>query len=146
MVRECFKANTGIMFKSDALMAIGLIPATLYPHVLPRPPPLPVGDNTIRSPPSVPIPIRPHALLKKKHHPEIKPLIDAARSPFLGSEEEEELKDALSPKYDQLKMKKGWWLLELLPMHLRYQRSDDEWVTEFKLVFFLHAFPCEQLN
>jgi len=37
--------------------------------------------------------------------------------------EEEELHDALSPKYDQLKIQKAWWIIELIPLHLRYQRG-----------------------
>lgn len=40
MVRQCFAADTGIMFKEDALRAIGLDPATLYPMVSLRPPPV----------------------------------------------------------------------------------------------------------
>ena len=49
----------------------------------------------------------------------------------VGTEEEEELKDALSPAYDQLTIKKAWWALEILPLQLRYQRGDNQWVTYF---------------
>ena len=45
------------------------------------------------------------------------------------TEEEEELQDALSPKYDQLKIQKAWWILELIPLRLRYQRGDNQWVS-----------------
>ncbi|KAF7348055.1 hypothetical protein MSAN_01757900 [Mycena sanguinolenta] len=62
MIRECFKvtflvftlqidvnqtpkADTGIMFDAQRLQELGLDPATLYPFVLPRPPPLPVGST-----------------------------------------------------------------------------------------------------
>jgi len=47
------------------------------------------------------------------------------------TEEEHELLDALSPKYDQLVIKKTWWLGEILPMTHRYQRSNDEWAKSF---------------
>jgi len=134
MVRECFKTNTGIMFCSDKLRGIGLDPATLYPYVLPRPPPLPVTDYKIQDPPATPIPIRMHKYLTKKNHPAVHQKLEENAIPFLGTEEEEELRDAVSPKYDQLWVKKWWWLLELLPMQLRYQRSNDEWVTEWKYV------------
>ncbi|KAG6842903.1 hypothetical protein H0H93_002918, partial [Arthromyces matolae] len=53
MIRECFKAETGIMFKSEALKTIGLDPATLYPYVQKRPAALPatgVHIRRIRSP------------------------------------------------------------------------------------------------
>ncbi|GJJ14164.1 hypothetical protein Clacol_008424 [Clathrus columnatus] len=39
MVRQCFLIRTGILFKEDSLRKIGLDPVTLYPVVLPRPPP-----------------------------------------------------------------------------------------------------------
>jgi hypothetical protein len=138
-VRECFKTKTGILFNSAALRDIGLDPCTLYPTVTPRPPPLSAASHAIRIPPARPIPIRPHAFLKKKKqpHPEVQVLLEAARMPFLGSEEEEELHDALSPKYDQLKLKKLWWVLEILPLRLRYQRGDNQWVSYFGFVISL---------
>ncbi|KXN83389.1 hypothetical protein AN958_01526 [Leucoagaricus sp. SymC.cos] len=110
MVRECFKAGTGIMFHSEALREIGLDPSTLYPFVTPRPPLLSIDPEKHKIP-------EVHA-----QHPEAPP-------PFLGSEEEEEFHDALSPAYDQLKIKKAWWILEILPLYLSYQRGDNEWVT-----------------
>ncbi|CAE6498096.1 unnamed protein product [Rhizoctonia solani] len=40
MVRQCFKCDTGIMFHSNLLEDVGLSPETLWPNVLPRPPPI----------------------------------------------------------------------------------------------------------
>ena len=133
MIRECFKTNTGIMFDSQALRSIGLDPFTLYPFVKPRPPPLPLGLNRIAKAPSNPIPVRLHSHLVKKRaeHPEVVSLSEGMQASQVGTEEEEELKDALSPAYDQLKIKKVWWALEILPMQLRYQRGDNQWVTHF---------------
>lgn len=137
MIRECFKAKTGIMFCSDKLRGIGMDPSTLYPYVKDRPPPLAVKEHRIQNPPAKPIPIRTHRYLTKKHHPDVyKKLVEHA-VPFLGSEEEEELRDAISPKYDQLKLKMSWWVLELVPLKLRYQRADDEWVTTWGYVLIL---------
>ena len=140
MVRECFKTNTGIMFHSDKLFEIGLDPHTLHPNVLPRPPPLSVEDHRIPDPPTIPIPIRVHKYLVKKHHPEVHQRLLESRVPFLGSEEEEEVRDAVSPKYDQLTITRPWWILEILPMKLRYQLATDEWVTEWKWVAFPNGF------
>lgn len=130
MIREIFKAQTGILFITDRMTEIGMDPASLYPFVTPRPAPLPVGEHKIRNRPVKEIPIRPHMLLTKK-----KPSVAEVSKPppvtMLDSEEEEELMDALSPIYDQLKIKKGWWLLEVLPLQLRYQRGDNQWVTYF---------------
>ncbi|THU90421.1 hypothetical protein K435DRAFT_841466 [Dendrothele bispora CBS 962.96] len=47
------------------------------------------------------------------------------------TEEQEDLHDAMSPKYDQLKLSRSWWLLEYIPMQFRYQRGDNYWVTTF---------------
>ena len=121
MIRECFKTNSGIMFNSESLFDIGLDPCTLYPFVTPRPPPLPVGSNRIQKPPATPIPISIHALsVKKEKQPHI--LADS-RIPFLGTEEQEELHDAISPKYDQLKRNKAWWALEIIPLPQIFQRG-----------------------
>jgi len=53
----------------------------------------------------------------------------------LSTEEEEDLQDVLSPKYDQLKIKKGWWVLELIPFQWNYHISDHEWITGYTWVF-----------
>ena len=133
MIRECFKTNTGIMFDSQALRSIGLDPSTLHPFIKSRPPLLPLGSNRIAKAPNNPIPVRLHAHLVKKRaeHPEVVGLSGGVQAAQVGTEEEEELKDALSPAYDQLTIKKAWWALEILPLQLRYQRGDNQWVTYF---------------
>ena len=151
MVRECFKTGTGIMFDSSALQELGMDPSSLYPYVTPRPPPLPLspGTDRIRNPPAKDIPIRARNPFWKKKapltdhdaEPDVHTLIEGAikdakskMTPPL-SEEEEELHDALSPTYDQLKIQKVWWIIELIPLHLRYQRGDNQWVSYFAWVF-----------
>ena len=116
MIRECFKTNTGIMFDTDSLFKVGLDPSSLYQSVAPRPPPLPIGSNRIRKPPAIPIPINIPALVaKKKKHSD---LLAESEKPFMETEEEEELKDAMSPDSDQLKVPSAWpwWILEVLPI------------------------------
>ena len=131
MIRECFKTDTGIMFNSEALFKIGLDPSTLHPSVSPRPPPLPIGSHRLRKPPPIPIPIDIRAMLKKQtQRPD---LLAECDTPYFGTEEEEELRDALSPKYDQLKLIKAWWIIEILPFLPAFQRGhrDDFWVKKF---------------
>ncbi|KAJ3522503.1 hypothetical protein NMY22_g11861 [Coprinellus aureogranulatus] len=125
MIRECFKSNTGIMFKVDELRRLGMYPESLFPAVLPRPPALsPEPTNFIEQIPDV----QPSILTQT---------LDAEDDPYLKmSEEEHELLDALSPKYDQLEMKKSWWIGEfLMPVRDRYQDStlNDKWVEEWGL-------------
>ncbi|KAH6909130.1 hypothetical protein BKA70DRAFT_226359 [Coprinopsis sp. MPI-PUGE-AT-0042] len=132
MIRECFKANTGILFLSDRFPSIGMDPTTLYPYVTPRPPMPPLNDLTLRKHPTVEIPIRLHSMLKKSSTNLTIAKAAASTEPaFLASEEEEELRDALSPIYDQLTVAKRWWILEIVPMSLRYQRGDNQWVKYF---------------
>ncbi|RXW23141.1 hypothetical protein EST38_g2693 [Candolleomyces aberdarensis] len=123
MIRECFKRETGIIFKVEGLRDLGMDPASLYPVVLPRPPPvMPEPKDLIKRIPKVQPTILIHG--------------DDASSdddPFSRlSEEHHDLLDALSPKYDQLALKKTWWFGEFLPMTHRYQQSNNEWTKTFK--------------
>ncbi|EKM61735.1 uncharacterized protein PHACADRAFT_248531 [Phanerochaete carnosa HHB-10118-sp] len=105
MVRQCFMANTGIRIHAELVRGIGLDPAVLYPIVHDRPEPLYYT-------PSAPVP-------------------DGTTAGARLSEEEEDLADALSPVYDQLALARSWWVLELLPMRRRVQRTaDGRWETE----------------
>ena len=130
MVRECFKINSGIMFDTHSLRNIGLDPSTLYPFVTPRPPPLPVGDAVVEKlkTPSNLGRFLAHMRLKKKPAQVIQEI--ASDSPTrtyadekvqMGIEENEELKDALSPIYDQLRLSPAWWILEVLPLMMGLQ-------------------------
>jgi len=44
-----------------------------------------------------------------------------------GTEEEEELEDMTTPIYDQLCANWAWWILEIIPMFHRFQRSSNKW-------------------
>ncbi|KAJ7738305.1 hypothetical protein B0H16DRAFT_1424826 [Mycena metata] len=133
MVRECFKTNSGIMFDTEGLRSIGLDPDSLYPLVQPRPPALPIGNLHIQSIPST------------KSKATVQAEIDVAVSHVAGgdlttgaaaplkSEEEADLHDALSPIYDQLRLKWWfWWIMELLPIRQRHQRGDNTWASHFR--------------
>ncbi|KAL5633665.1 hypothetical protein ACGC1H_005769 [Rhizoctonia solani] len=54
MVRQCFKCDTGIMFHSNQLEDIGLSPESLWPKVMPRPPPITSLDEILKSVPPTP--------------------------------------------------------------------------------------------
>jgi hypothetical protein len=121
------------MFDKRGLREIGLDPDALYPYVIPRPPAKPVGDAAIKEiPPNPPSWIRrSFSRVKKKLLKDSGPANVATVDPPIGTEEEEDLKDALSPMYDQLKLKRGWWILEIFPLRQRYQRGDDTWASQF---------------
>ncbi|KAG7100167.1 hypothetical protein E1B28_001947 [Marasmius oreades] len=122
MIRQCFLLKTGIMFHREMLKIVGMDPSTLYPDVIPRPPALtgtvaPTPSNHGRQPTGSSVTTE-----------------DTRIGHFTGdfvNEEEEEFKDALSPVYDMLKKKWGWWILEVIPQTLKYQNDDDySWVQE----------------
>lgn len=124
MIRECFKCETGIIFQVEMLRKLGMDVDSLFPIVLPRPPVRsPEGSSFIER-----IPKTQPSILAQADDTDSE--VDAA---LIMSEEEHEMKDALSPKYDQLAMKKTWWLGEVMPMRHRYQRSNNEWVKQWGL-------------
>ncbi|KAJ7057794.1 hypothetical protein C8F01DRAFT_1151097 [Mycena amicta] len=149
MIRECFKAETGIIFDAQRLVELGLDPSTLYPRVLKRPAPIAVQPTD----PDMRIARRPPRKTwlqrvfgkKKTTTPAVSCSMEDAelalspdsgtRAPthvYQGMEEEEDLKDALSPIYDQLKLSPVWWILEVLPFSFRTQNLDDTWDTTFR--------------
>jgi len=115
MIRECFETETGIMFHSDSLRAIGLDPTNLYPSVQQRPPPLPVTGAVIQRVPQA----------QKKSN--LQHFADVDDIKIHKTEEEHELLDAMSPIYDQLSLARFWWGLEILPVKQHYQKSNNTW-------------------
>jgi hypothetical protein len=125
MIRQCFDTNTGIQFHAGSFKEVGLDIDTLCPIVLHRP--KPTGTS--------------HAA-----EPTDSTLVPASRSMF-KLEEDEELKDALSPIYDTLKLTKTWWILEILPLQYSEQdRCDASWRTywAYVIVQFMPLFCITQ--
>jgi hypothetical protein len=133
MIRECFLVNTGIQFYYDSFKDIGLDPNTLFPFVTPRPAALKPSAATLAE-------IRASA-----HSAEPTDAItdEAQAAPIAAStfktEEDEELVDALCPIYDQLKLAKAWWILEILPLRHRAQnRKGFCWKPYWQYVLSLY--------
>jgi hypothetical protein len=136
MIRQCFKVKTGIQFHLESFKDIGLDPTTLFPIVTDRPRALEPSASAIADV---------KASLKVSAHvaePSDATLTDethatpTAASTF-KSEEDEELLDALCPIYDQLKLAKAWWILEIIPLRHRVQnRHDMKWKSYSQYVFF----------
>jgi len=127
MIRECFAANTGIQFYRETFKDIGLDPDTLDPFVKKRPSALVASTSAVAE-------ANEAARHKHKAEPTDGTLVDEVQaSPTAASsfktEEEEELADALSPLFDQLKLSRSWWILEILPIkHRRQNRHDASWL------------------
>ncbi|KAF9076955.1 hypothetical protein BDP27DRAFT_1414085 [Rhodocollybia butyracea] len=107
MIRECFKTNTGILFRGDRLRDLGLDPDALWHDPNTRPPPIPVSSSAY---------IRPM----------LPPPPKGTKHVITKTEEELELDDALSPKYDQLKLARPWWILEVCPVRHQFHMGKTE--------------------
>ena len=125
MVRECFKVKTGILFKSNRFHEIGLDPSKLYLEAGTKPPPLPVDPESHHwDAPKRSLIQRLLCLRESYTAP------SGERVPF-RSEEEEDLNDALSPIYDQLKLEWPWWILESFPWTFKHQHyHNKKWETK----------------
>ena len=124
MIRQCFLANTGIMFHKDTFYKVGLDPCTIFPHVLPRPPMI-FQDPNVHI---IPVP-KPLVICDDR-----KAVVYTDGGCFVN-EEEEDLADALSPMYDELKQAMCWWILEMMPQKIHYQCSvTDKMVQEWMYV------------
>lgn len=118
MIRQCFIANTGIMFHKDTFFKIGLDPGTIFPKIhLPRPPMI------LQNPSVHTIPVPMPTVVDDDR----KAVVYTDGDGFVN-EAEEDLADALCPMYDQLKQARYWWLLELIPQKIHYQSSETDHV------------------
>ena len=136
MIRQCFLANTGIQFYRETFKDIGLDPETLYPFV-PRP-------KALKADASIVAKVK-MATNHKAEPTDLTLFEEVQASPTAASsfktEEEEELEDALCPLFDQLKLSKTWWILEILPTrHRKQNRHDASWVSYWTYVFFTLGF------
>jgi hypothetical protein len=115
MLHQCFILHTGIPFHKNMFKQMGMDPDTRYPHVLPRPPPVPYMPGCLTHKYDVP---RNFAKNYKK--------TTKVKDPFIN-EEEGDLLDSLAPMYDHLKMAREWWILEMLPYKHQKQNADNTW-------------------
>ncbi|PWN31140.1 hypothetical protein BDZ90DRAFT_248796 [Jaminaea rosea] len=107
MIRETFKCNTGLLYRTDVLAEHGLDVETLYPKVLPRSEPA-VGPS-------------PNYL--ERHARGDLPTLDSRRSMVRGAHED--YFDSIASLNDQLKQAKVWWILELA-WPIKYRIQDKE--------------------
>jgi len=113
MIRECFKANVGILFHRDMFKEIGMDYTKLYPIVHERP------EVVYHSP---------SASTQSSLGPKAKDLAEQEPAKIFSDfvcEEHEDAADAVSDKHDQLKKKWWWWILEYTPQSVFYQHDDD---------------------
>ncbi|KAG6907236.1 hypothetical protein DXG01_009811 [Tephrocybe rancida] len=101
MLRQRFKTNTGMMFNTEALRTIGLDPATLYPYVLPRPPPRLDASSEFLSKAEKPLWFASIAARRNKKMHAAPSRSVTVNDHSVIDEGMEDLRDALSPVYDR---------------------------------------------
>ncbi|KAG2116365.1 hypothetical protein BD769DRAFT_1486352 [Suillus cothurnatus] len=123
MIRELFKLEIGIIFHRDMFAKIGMDHKSLYPVIKawePRPPAIYQSPTAL--PPGSPKPTtKAHELPPPevvKDDPTMVVYTDGGK---FVNEELEDLADATSPMYDQLRLARAWWILEVIPQMLHYQ-------------------------
>jgi len=122
MIRQTFLTETGIMFSARGLQNLGLDldPETYHP-VLKRPSALEIPPNSY---------IQPMPRSEKFTIAKYEEKVSEDANIEVGlSEQEIDLRDALSPKWDQLRLSRWWWILELLPLKHRFQKDDKSWAS-----------------
>ena len=105
MIRQCYLANTGIVFLHDKLFDIGLDPEILEPDVLDRLTQEPLSIELLRA-----------AVRRKDADSLYAEAIESGEDPLLIAQLKEnyrDLVDVLSPIHDALREQRAWWLLEV---------------------------------
>lgn len=129
MIRQLFKLEVGIIFHRNMFAKIGMDPKMLYPVSVaqrPRPPPL------YQSPKAPSPPGSPYSTMKALVLPPPQIVTDDPTMIVYSdggkfvNEELEDLADATSPMYDQLRLARVWWILEVIPQMLHYQNDDND--------------------
>ncbi|KAI9430249.1 hypothetical protein BJY52DRAFT_1232453 [Lactarius psammicola] len=144
MILECFRTGTGIRFRKDALKRIGMdqktltsLPGGQFTVERARPQRLATDVTVVPSPPHSAFSTEQEnewlrqdfvkdtdieGTLDSKANVSELPTMSKEMATMTGSsafKTEHELKDALSPIYDQLKIWKIWWLPEVIPLRHR---------------------------
>ena len=111
MIRQCFKANTGMMFIKDDLKKFHIAPDMLYPVVQPRPAPTPPKVNKIQvSARQGPIDTIKDWASRLNPFGKSTPKEEKIEIKDDATEEEADAIDALAPIYDMLEIKPQLWL------------------------------------
>lgn len=125
MIRQLFKLEIGILFHRNLFAKIGMDPEMLYP-VKPRPPPL-YQFPKARSPTgSANSTTKAFVLPPPEIVADDPAMIVYSDGGKFVNEELEDLADVTSPMYDQLRLSRAWWILEVIPQMLHYQDDEDD--------------------
>lgn len=119
------------MFHRSMFKQVGMDDSMLYPHVVDRPPAI-FQIPPPPSPPGTPDSTKGYSVPRPQVVQGDPTVVAYSDGGTFVNEEQEDLADALCPVYDQLQISMPWWILEVIPQKLHYQRDDDDhWDNDF---------------
>lgn len=150
MIRETFKCNTGILYRSDVLAEHGMDVHTLHPKLIERKPPVvgPAPSDVDRYTAGQLPSLESRRRSLRSHNIDVKAKVERTegKSDVAPAQKDEQLArrppdedidvlpeiyedffDAQAPINDQLKQSKVWWILEFWPIKYRVKQEDGTW-------------------
>lgn len=128
MVEQVMQAQCGILFDSDELASIGFT----VPPLSPQPPVTGtrgqvLPDSNINDP----------ALETTRDTTDtsacvVQELPNEPKQPTPSPKTYPEHSDAIAPLFDELKISKPWWLLEIMPCSNAWQDDDGVWHSKWR--------------
>ncbi|KAF9220931.1 hypothetical protein BS17DRAFT_786233 [Gyrodon lividus] len=130
MVEQVIESQCGILFDSAKLVGIGFTAPPRVPD-----PPVPAVTEQMNASGHGPLPVASEPprvdttlAITEIDNPSVRELGDEPRSgPY------PELSNALAPLFDELKINKLWWLLEITPFTYAWQDDNGVWHTKWSL-------------
>jgi len=119
MIRETFRCHTGILWDITALEARGLEAEHLFPSVIVPP----IGTGQASSSPEQNLPVMERS---------------GGKGPMSMDPADPEKEDALTEIFDQLKIARWWWILELFPVKGRVQKPPPSATHDWKCKYFIN--------
>ena len=133
MVREIVKADCGIQFDPAAFGQWNIPLQEMRPSIAHE-----LSESTLYEGPTS----QKHINYEELHHSASGKAKEEKAADTVRSEESLDIMDALKEEVDQLKKRRLWWILEILPTYHTWQDDDDRWVGGWRRVtcpFFASA-------
>lgn len=132
MVEQIILSQCGIMFDEEALERVGM-PLSSFP--IPQMPPVakdPTCESQLMPGKAGPSTVSDDVVPLAVEEPSPVPSSPPTDPPTLPPPQNPETCDALAPMFDELQIKKSWWLLEILPLPFSYQDAHGKWHNKWR--------------
>ena len=128
MVREAVKSGCGVQFNPTAIGQWNIPLEEIRPSIAHE-----LSEATLYEMPTS----QKHISYEEElHHSASEKTNRGSGAGTLGVEEAFDNDDALKKEVDQLKKRRLWWILEILPTHHTWQDENDRWVGKWRRVTY----------